>query len=75
MKWRAYRKKYGSLFFGRRIEQAFGNWMAHYTRYKVKEGVEVNALTFMPHEEHPDDDNELSLEEYFEKYHSGDKEN
>lgn len=70
MKWRAFRKTFGSLFFGRRIEQSFGNWMAHYTRYKVKDGVEVNALTFMPHEEQ-DDDDELSLEEFFEKYHSG----
>jgi hypothetical protein len=52
--WRAYRKKYGSLFFGRRIEQGFGNWMAHYTRFKVKEGTEVDARDFMPHEATPE---------------------
>ena len=59
MLWRAYRKKRGSLFFGRRIEQAFGNWMAHYTLYKVKEGTEVDATDYMPHEETP----ETSLED------------
>ncbi|QDJ93762.1 hypothetical protein [Acinetobacter haemolyticus] len=53
MIWRAYCEKYGSLFFGRRIEQAFGNWMAHYTRYKVKEGVEIDPHDFMPHETPP----------------------
>ncbi|WP_151768891.1 hypothetical protein [Acinetobacter colistiniresistens] len=68
MIWRAFRNKRGSLFFGRRIEQAAGNLMAHFTRFKVKEGTKVDAYTFMPHEENPDDG--LSLEEYFEKYHS-----
>lgn len=38
------------MFFGRRIEQGFGNLMAHYTRFKVKEGTEVDATEFMPHE-------------------------
>ena len=52
--WRAYRKKFGSLFFGRRIEQGFGNWMAHYTRFKVREGAEVDARDFMPHETTPE---------------------
>jgi len=27
--------------------------MAHYTRFKVKKGSEVNALDFMPHEDRP----------------------
>lgn len=71
MIWRAYRKLRGSFFIGRRIEQSAGNMMAHLTRFKVKEGVEVNALAFMPHEKEPENDDELSLEEYFEKYHSG----
>ncbi|MDC4776181.1 hypothetical protein OHV98_17990 [Acinetobacter baumannii] len=71
MIWRAYRKLRGSLFFGRRIEQSAGNMMAHITRFKVKEGTEVDARDFMPHEERPENDDELSLEEYFEKYHSG----
>lgn len=70
MIWRAYRKKYGSLFLGRRIEQSAGNMMAHITRFKVKEGIAVDARAFMPHEEQPENDDELSLEEYFEKYHS-----
>jgi hypothetical protein len=50
------------LFFGRRIEQGFGNWMAHYTRFKVKESTEVDATDFMPHEQRK----EISLEEYME---------
>lgn len=39
------------MFFGRRIEQGFGNWMAHYTRFKVKDPEDVDALDYMPHEE------------------------
>ncbi|WP_228145934.1 hypothetical protein [Acinetobacter terrae] len=39
------------MFLGRRIEQGFGNLMAHYTRFKVGEGTEVDAYNFMPHEE------------------------
>jgi hypothetical protein len=53
MLWRSYRKKYGSLFFGRRLEQSFGNWMAHYSRFKVKEGTDIDVFDFMPHEEAP----------------------
>lgn len=53
MLWKAYRERRGSLFVGRRLEQCFGNWMAHYTRFKVKEGTEVSALSFMPHEVEP----------------------
>lgn len=52
-KWILFRNKRGSIFTGRRVEQAIGNWMAHYSRYKVKEGVEVDAFDFMPHEEAP----------------------
>ncbi|MFH4214143.1 hypothetical protein WAI87_19800 [Acinetobacter baumannii] len=70
MFWRAYRQKYGSLNLGRRLEQSFGSWMAHYTGFKVKEGTKVDPYIFMPHETPPDDDEELSLEEDFEKYHS-----
>ncbi len=68
--WRAYRKKYGSLFFGRRIEQAIGNWMAHYTRFKVKEGSKVDARDFMPHEEKLEIP-EMSLEEYMMRSFGG----
>lgn len=53
MFWRSYRRKYGSLFFGRRLEQSFGNWMAHYTLFKVKQGTDVDPFTFMPHEDAP----------------------
>ncbi|AXY57264.1 hypothetical protein CDG60_12230 [Acinetobacter chinensis] len=53
-KWRAYRKSRGSLFVGRRVEQGFGNWMAHYTRFKVKDPESVEALSFMPHEDQPE---------------------
>jgi len=66
MLWRSYRKKYGSLFFGRRIEQSFGNWMAHYTRFKVKEGTSINAFDFMPHEESKMQKDEVTLEDYME---------
>lgn len=67
--WSAYRAKRGSLNVGRRVEQALGNLMAHYTRFHVKEPDSVDALAFMPHEDYVSD-SELSLEEYFEKYHS-----
>ncbi|MFH4258903.1 hypothetical protein WAJ21_21040, partial [Acinetobacter baumannii] len=50
MFWRAYRQKYGSLNLGRRLEQSFGSWMAHYTGFKVKEGTKVDPYIFMPHE-------------------------
>ncbi|WP_448761823.1 hypothetical protein [Acinetobacter tandoii] len=51
--WRAYREKRGSLFIGRRVEQAMGNFMAHYTMFKVKDPESVSALTYMPHEDAP----------------------
>lgn len=50
--WRAYRQKYGSLFFGRRIEQAFGNWTAHYTSLKIQK--ETDPFDFMLHEKAPE---------------------
>ena len=57
--WAAFRNKRGSLFVGRRIEQGFGNLMAHYTQFKVGSDVEVDAFDFMPHEKAP----ELTFEE------------
>ena len=51
--WRAYREKRGSLFIGRRVEQGFGNLMAHHTMFKVKDPESVSALTYMPHEDVP----------------------
>ncbi len=47
------------LFFWSQIRASFGNWMAHYSRFRVKEGTEVDAFDFMPHEEAP----KLSFEE------------
>lgn len=49
--WKAYRRRYGSLFFGRRIEQGFGGWTAHYTSFKT--GNVEDAFQYMPHEINP----------------------
>ncbi|WP_347460998.1 hypothetical protein ABEF79_06050 [Acinetobacter sp. ANC 7454] len=65
-KWRVYRKKRGSLFIGRRIEQAIGNLMATYLSSKGAQN--VKALSFMPHEDQPQ---ELSLEEYMMQTYGG----
>ncbi|EXT35559.1 hypothetical protein J809_2696 [Acinetobacter sp. 25977_6] len=70
MYWRAYRQKYGSLFFGRRLEQSFGSWMAHYTSFKVKVGTKVDPRVFMPHEKQSVEENSVSLEEYLMTFHS-----
>lgn len=35
------------------MEQGFGNLMAHYTMFKVKDPESVSALTYMPHEDVP----------------------
>lgn len=40
----------GSLFLGRRIEQAIGNLAATYIRSHSKNPEQVDALNFMPHE-------------------------
>lgn len=59
--WKAYRLKRGSLFFGRRLEQAIGGFSALYMSGK---GVKsVDAYSFMPHEQKPQAQ-EMSLEEY-----------
>ncbi|EXD15133.1 hypothetical protein [Acinetobacter baumannii] len=52
----------GSLFLGRRIEQAIGNLAAVYIRSHSKNPEQVDALNFMPHEEK----DELSLGEFLE---------
>ena len=64
--WRVYRAKRGSLFVGRRIEQAIGNLMATYLSSKGAK--DVKALNFMPHEDQPQ---ELSLEEYMLQTYGG----
>lgn len=50
--WRAYHKKYGSFFFGRRIEQALGNWTAWYTSMHSDKAADPHD--FMPHEKAPE---------------------
>lgn len=57
--WAAFINKRGSLFTGRRIEQAIGALMALYAQNHVKEGVEISPYDYMPHEDEP----ELSFEE------------
>ncbi|MEG2750057.1 MAG: hypothetical protein RR939_11775 [Acinetobacter sp.] len=52
--WNAYRKKYGSLNIGRRIEQGVGNLYSLYFNGKVDEDKRVDARIFMPHEEVPE---------------------
>ncbi|OYN91941.1 hypothetical protein FY524_12850 [Acinetobacter baumannii] len=52
--WWAYRQKRGSLFIGRRIEQAIGNLFALYISSKVKKGTKIDALNYMPHESKPE---------------------
>lgn len=44
--------------------------MAHYTRFKVKEGSKVDARDFMPHEEKLEIP-EMSLEEYMMRSFGG----
>ncbi|WP_171250474.1 MULTISPECIES: hypothetical protein [Acinetobacter] len=66
MLWRAYREKRGSLFIGRRIEQAIGGLMAFYHNGKVKPEDRVDSVIFMPHEDKPKEI-ELSLDEAMEK--------
>lgn len=51
--WQAYRKKYGSLNLGRRIEQGIGNLYALYVNGKVDEDKRVDPRIFMPHEDIP----------------------
>lgn len=68
MLWRSYRKKYGSLFFGRRIEQAAGNMMAFYARNNTSEQYRhlIDAFNYMPHEESKIQKDEVTLEDYME---------
>ena len=71
MIWKAFRERRGSLFVGRRLEQCFGNWMAHYTRFKVKPDTEVTAFSFMPHEDEPvtsfEDERRLAIQKKLTK--------
>ncbi|RLL30748.1 hypothetical protein D9K80_15650 [Acinetobacter cumulans] len=62
--WRAYREKRGSFFAGRRIEQGFGNLTATYLASKGAKDVE--ALSFMPHEDLPEE-KIYSVDEIMEK--------
>ncbi|MFH7353082.1 hypothetical protein L1A70_14810 [Acinetobacter bereziniae] len=53
--WKAYRAKYGSLFVGRRIEQAVGRFHSFYAIVNSKEEHrdKIDPFDFMPHEEGP----------------------
>lgn len=62
--WWAYRQKYGSLFFGRRIEQGLGNLISSFLAFNGAK--DVDAYAFMMHEDHPDEI-EYSVDEMFEK--------
>ena len=64
--WVAFRNKRGSFFTGRRIEQGFGNLIATYLGSKGAK--DVKALSFMPHEDQPQ---EMSLEEYMMQNYGG----
>ncbi|KXO78208.1 hypothetical protein AYL20_07480 [Acinetobacter venetianus] len=57
--WRAYRDKRGSLFVGRRIEQAIGGLIAFYHNGKVKQEDWIEPSDVCPHE----DEVETSFEE------------
>ena len=49
--WRAYRDKRGSLFVGRRVEQAIGGLIAFYHNAKVKEEHWIEPFDVCPHED------------------------
>lgn len=49
--WRAFRIKRGSLFVGRRVEQAIGHLMAFYHNGKVKPEDHIDPTALMPHED------------------------
>ena len=49
--WRAYRNKRGSLFTGRRIEQAMGNMIAYYHNSGCKQEHWIEPLDVCPHED------------------------
>lgn len=49
--WRAYRDKRGSLFVGRRIEQAIGGLISFYHNGKVKKEHWIEPFDVCPHED------------------------
>lgn len=62
--WWAYRQKYGSLFFGRRIEQAVGYLRSDVISVAIRK--EQDPFNYMPHEPLPEEV-EYSVDEMFEK--------
>lgn len=56
--------KYGSLFFGRRVEQGLGNLAATYLASKGAK--DIKAVSFMPHEDQPEDE-VLTVDEMMER--------
>nr|WP_168378401.1 hypothetical protein [Acinetobacter cumulans] len=65
MFWSAYRNFRGSLFIGRRIEQGFGNLSATYLASKGAK--DIKAVSFMPHEDQPEDEI-LTVDEMMQAY-------
>ena len=54
MTWRSYRDKYGSLFFGRRLEQEFARLFVRYFNSHASEDERIeDAREYMLHEEIP----------------------
>lgn len=61
--WDEFRKKRGSLFTGRRIEQGIGYALYRYFCSQAKDPSKLKIHDFMPREDQP---KEMSLEEYLE---------
>ena len=62
--WWAYHKKYGSFFFGKRVEQAVGRLHSDMVAIGIRK--EQNPFHYMPHEV-PPKEVEYSVDEMFEK--------
>ena len=54
------------MFFGRRIEQGFGNLYGTYLNGKLEEKDRVDPRVFMPHEAMPEEE-VLSVDDVMEK--------
>lgn len=64
--WKAYREKYGSLFVGRRIEQAVGYALYRYFCANPRYPEDCTPVDFMPNEMKGVAKAEFTLEDYME---------
>jgi len=64
--WDEFRRKRGSLFTGRRIEQGIGYALYRYFLSHAEHPEKVKHHAFTPHEDQP---REMSLEEYLEAHY------